>query len=52
MDDSDLNGALVAEVLEWIEGAHERSSDGLAQAKRGEVMPVADLAGLPSGPER
>ena len=31
------------EILDGIEGAYERTMEGLAQAERGEVVPIEDL---------
>ena len=50
MDDGDLDGALVTEVLNWVDGANERSISGLARAKRGEVVPLEDLDRFINGP--
>ena len=34
----------VTEILEAIDGAYERTLEGLAQAERGEVLPLEDLS--------
>lgn len=44
LDDVDPDATRITEILEAIPGAWERTQEGLAQAARGEGMPLDDLA--------
>lgn len=44
LDDADPDAARIAEVLDAIPGAWERTQEGLAQAARGEGIPLDKLA--------
>ena len=43
LDDADPDAARITEVLDAIPGAWERTQEGLAQAARGEGMPLDEL---------
>lgn len=44
LDDADPNASRITEILDAIPGAWERTQEGLAQAARGEGLPLDDLA--------
>jgi predicted transcriptional regulator len=44
LDDADPDAARITEVLDAIPGAWERTQEGLAQAARGEGIPLDKLA--------
>ena len=44
LDDADPDAARITEILDAIPGAWERTQEGLAQAARGEGMPLGELA--------
>jgi len=44
LDDADPEASRITEILDAIPGAWERSQEGLAQAKRGEGIPLDELA--------
>ena len=43
LDDFGMDGARMAEILDGIPGAWERTQEGLEQARRGEGIPLSDL---------
>lgn len=44
LDDADPDAARITEALNAIPGAWERTQEGLAQAARGEGMPLDELS--------
>jgi predicted transcriptional regulator len=44
LDDADPDATRITEILDAIPGAWERTQEGLAQAARGEGMPLDELA--------
>lgn len=44
LDETDPDAARITEILDGIPGAWERAQEGLAQAARGEGMPLDELA--------
>lgn len=43
LDDADPDASRITEILDAIPGAWERTQEGLAQAKRGEGIPLDEL---------
>jgi len=43
LDDADPDASRITEILNGIPGAWERTREGLAQAKRGEGIPLDEL---------
>ena len=43
LDDFEMDGARMTEILDSIPGAWERTQEGLEQARRGEGVPLNDL---------
>lgn len=43
LDDADPDARTIAEILDQIPGAWERTQEGLTQAERGEGTPLDDL---------
>jgi hypothetical protein len=43
LDDFEMDGARMTEILDSIPGAWERTQEGLEQARRGEGVPLDDL---------
>jgi hypothetical protein len=43
IDEFEFDGARIAEILDGIPGAWERTQEGLQQARRGETIPLDDL---------
>ncbi|HEX6456198.1 MAG TPA: hypothetical protein VF009_06720 [Solirubrobacterales bacterium] len=43
LDDADPDAGRITEILDAIPGAWERAQEGLAQAKRGEGIPLDEL---------
>jgi hypothetical protein len=43
LDDFELDGTRMTEILDGIPGAWERTQEGLEQARRGEGVPLDDL---------
>jgi hypothetical protein len=44
LDDADPEATRITEILDSIPGAWERAQEGLAQARRGEGIPLDELA--------
>ncbi len=44
LEDADPDARTVTELLDAIPGAWERTQEGLAEARRGDGTPLADLA--------
>jgi predicted transcriptional regulator len=44
LDDADPSATRITEILDSIPGAWERTQEGLAQAARGEGMPLDELS--------
>lgn len=43
LDDFEVDGARMTEILDGIPGAWERTQEGLEQARRGEGVPLDEL---------
>lgn len=43
LDDFEMDGARMTEILDSIPGAWERTQEGLEQVRRGEGIPLDDL---------
>lgn len=43
LDDADPSATRITEILDTIPGAWERTQEGLAQAHRGETIPLSEL---------
>lgn len=44
LDDADPDAARITEILDAVPGAWERTQEGLAQAARGEGIPLDELS--------
>jgi hypothetical protein len=44
LDGADPDAETIVDLLDAIAGAHERAQEGIAQARRGEGIPLDDLA--------
>lgn len=44
LDGADPDAVHITELLDAIPGAHERTLEGIEQARRGEGIPLSDLA--------
>ena len=44
LDGADPDAEHIVELLDGIPGAHERTQEGIAQARRGEGVPLDELA--------